>query len=142
MPQLPRILFLCAALPLFACSQPGEKEVAPAKPAVRAVVYQVWVVEGAMDMIHGGGRWIREIHLPDANICFNVEDDRLNCFVPEATRYTEPKAAAADAHPPRSLGEIEVERDFVASLQQLLKLRDEARESAKKLLSAAPLIGK
>lgn len=132
--RFPALLALCALLPLLACSEPEKKEGAP--PPVRAVVYQLWVVEGAMDMIHGGGRWIREVHLPGANISFNVEDDRLNCLVPDATRY------ADAAHPPRRLGEIEVAESFVKSLQQLLKQRDEAREAAKGYLSAAPPLEK
>ncbi|MEK7466324.1 MAG: hypothetical protein AAB074_02820 [Planctomycetota bacterium] len=134
MPRFPGILFLCLMFPLLAGSEPEKKD--------RAVVYQVWVVEGAMDMIHGGGHWIREIHLPDANISFNVEDDRLNCFVPEAARYAEPKADAADSHAPRRLGEIEVEATFVASLERLLKERDEARDAAKGYLSTAPPLEK
>ncbi|MCE9583908.1 MAG: hypothetical protein K8T20_15605 [Planctomycetes bacterium] len=143
MPRMLKSMLLLALLPLAAFSDPE-------KPSVRAIVYQVWVVESGLEMIHGGGRWIREVHLADANISFNVEDDRLNCFVPEEGRYAERKSGAGsapavetvDPHSPRRLGEIDVEPGFVSSLQRLLKQRDEAREVAKKVLEEAPPLEK
>ncbi|KAF0246019.1 MAG: hypothetical protein FD180_1083 [Planctomycetota bacterium] len=150
MPRIARWMFLCAALPLAGCSEPGKNDGAAAEATVRAVVYQVWVVEGAMDMIHGGGRWIREIYLPDANLSFNVEEDRLNFFVPEATRYDMllgrgslvTNWQALTAPPARRLGEIQVRQDFVDALLQLLKQRAEALRVAKGYFPTAPQLEK
>lgn len=134
-----------------------EDHSTPPKKTVHAVVYQIWVVEGAMDMIHGGGEWIREIHLPEANISFNVWNGALYCLATYADRYpmalppadpTQPGSAplaqlhGITDHPARKLADIEIDEEFVRTLQQILALREKARQQAEGYFAAAPPLAK
>jgi hypothetical protein len=49
--------------------EPPRAAVEAAVPAMR---YRVWVVEGAMEMVHGGGAWIEELWFPEQGVVANV----------------------------------------------------------------------
>lgn len=47
---------------------------------IDAVMYEIEIFDGPMDMVHGGGRTIKEIYVPQLNLSFNIENDVVNPF--------------------------------------------------------------
>ena len=52
--------------------EPGPVPRAAGRAAVPALRYRVWVVEGALEASHGGGKWIEELYFPAQGIVANV----------------------------------------------------------------------
>lgn len=86
---------------------------------VKAKMYQIQVVEGLFAAVHGQGRTIKELFIPEKNISINIVDDKLNVFVSNSDRYEEGK----------EICEIEFEGETIAQIDQFQKLKTELQES-------------
>ena len=67
-----RRLVLSLSLVALACAGARTFAGDPAPETVRAQLYRVVWTEGAMDLAHGGGRWVHEIFLPDAKVVVSI----------------------------------------------------------------------
>ena len=61
-------LFALAVLGAGCSTQPGK-----AQGEVRALQYRIRVVESGMDLVHGGGKLVNELFLPDHGVACNIE---------------------------------------------------------------------
>ena len=56
--------------------------------SVAGEIWEVKVVGSAMDMVHGFYNTIKELYIPEYNICFNVTTaGAWHCFKPHEERY-------------------------------------------------------
>jgi len=62
-------LLLLAPLAILAALRPSEPD------TVRALRYRVLVVDSALELVHGGGRWIEELYFPDRGVVANVTSE-------------------------------------------------------------------
>jgi hypothetical protein len=87
---------------------------------MKAKVYRLDICDGVMDQIHGNGRKICEIFIPELNIAFNIEA----CFeIAYEDRY---KGAHA-----RCVEEIDVPDEIVRNLKSYINAKKRLQKSEK-----------
>lgn len=101
---------------------------------VKAVVYEVYVFDSALDMTHRAGHWIKEVYVPEAGIAFNVAKG-LNVFKTGKERYDRP--GDFGSQPARKIREIELPQKELGVFLEILKLQEQG-----KLLAAQWLEGR
>ena len=75
---------------------------------VEAELWEVFVSEGMMDAIHGGGQWLVESYVPSAGLAINVAYGHVNCFRTDASRYSHHENAMIKGKDPRPKGKTKV----------------------------------
>lgn len=54
---------------------------------IKCEMWKVFVCDGALDMVHGGGSYIEEFYVPKYNISFNIVNHKINVFKTYDERY-------------------------------------------------------
>ena len=96
---------------------------------VKAEVWNIYITEGVMGMVHNQYHSITEIYIPEYEICFNVVDDSLHVFEYDNRRYKPSKGPKAN-----KLSTIKISKDFVDSLNVYLKTKDRIKDEAIEIL--------
>lgn len=94
---------------------------------VKAVVYEVYVYDSALDMTHRADHWIREVYVPEHGIAFNTAKG-LNVFKTDEKRYVRLKQDHVfGSLPPKKVREIEIAQKELDTFLEILRLQEKGR---------------
>jgi hypothetical protein len=103
---------------------------------MKAYMYEVSVVEGALAMTHGWSERIREIWVPEFNIIFNEKYGAFRSETPRNKVYPEGTFNLVAAQQEESpMEEIELGVDDVRSISTHVQAAEHAKETIKKVLN-------
>jgi len=104
-------------------------------------VYDVWIYDSALDVVHDAGHWIREVHVPNAGLSFNTGGytTGLMVFRPESQRYaSEPvdnkNHPFPENMPARKIRDIELTKEDVDVFKEILRLKEKGATVAQRIL--------
>lgn len=101
---------------------------------VKAVVYEVYVYDSALDMTHRAGHWIREVYVPEHGIAFNTAKG-LNVFKTDEKRYVRLKQDHVfGSLPPKKVREIEIAQKELDTFLEILRLQEKGNLVAARYL--------
>ncbi len=165
--RFPRALAVFAACFLLGAGITLAQEPAPSPPPKAApkeageplhgVLWDVHVFEGSLAASHGMGSWIREVHVPELGVSFNLAGGTLHVFAeggarygvgepekfvelpgdpadPEGPRIRVPVVGFGKNEPPRRVRDVQVPAELVRAL------RDFVDAQARVQAGAAPLL--
>ena len=91
---------------------------------IEAELWGIFICDGVIDMVHGGGREIKEIFIPNYCISFNVENGTLNAFKSNTLRYSSCKSNH------KISSDFRISDKYAKSLSGLLEVKKELHEQA------------
>ena len=97
---------------------------------VEAELWNVFICDGIMSMIHGSYESLREYYIPKHDISFNIHHEKLNVFRPHKGRYA---VSETITNQPMKFGNVKISKDFVESLEKYLILNEELLKKAIKI---------
>lgn len=106
---------------------------------VKIEEWRIFVSEGVMDAIHGGGHTITEFYIPENDIAINVDGEKLaaNVFrVGGSHRYNREGISYFNQPPPEKIGEYFVDKKFADFLETYLKLKESLFAECSKVIGA------
>jgi hypothetical protein len=157
---MPRILaILLVLVPVaFAAGRwsSAEDEAPPDAPAtVRAQSYRIVWADSALDLSHGGGRWVHEIFFPDLEVAAAVVFEQVPVEGEELSYESRPRLHVwrADgprsdltgfdggaARPPAEITVIEVPADLAKAIAAFAELSDRYRAEGSRMGQATATV--
>ncbi len=126
-------LLLFAAFAAGRWTQAGEEEPAASEDAVHALRYRIVWVESALDLSHGGGRWVHELFFPDAKVTATLLfEGSPRVFVSRSDKPRTDLTGLSDA-PPLPAEDVEVPRKLAKAIAAFAELDDRYRAEATRL---------
>lgn len=104
---------------------------------IKAELWEVYVCEGTMAMVHGHLYPIREYYIPYYEIAFNIHNDEVNIFSTSKNRYSTGKIFDADLNNrPNSykIKNVMIPEKFAKSLKQYMDLKEQIKQEAIKVV--------
>jgi len=68
-----------------------------------AELWNLRISDSVIDFVHGGSRTIEEIYIPEHKICLNINNEIVNVFSSDRSRYSESGNKIKDVALPWSL---------------------------------------
>lgn len=104
---------------------------------MKAKLYRLGICDSVLDLSHGFTREIREIYIPELNICFNSENNSTHCFESGCNRYKENSKLIKNIEIPEDIAKIL--KNYIKSQKKLNKVVSWAE--GKKLLTREETCG-
>lgn len=150
---MPRIVaLLLVLLPVaFAAGRwsSAEEEPAPDAPVtVRAQSYRIVWADSALDLTHGGGRWVHELYFPDLKVAAavvfesevvegeplkTVSRPRLHVWRAEGPRSDLTGFDGGATRPPSEITVVEVPADLAKAVAAFAELSDRYRAEGSRM---------
>ena len=89
---------------------------------IKAEVWEIYISDGVMDLVHGFSRPITEVYIPRYHISFNLVDDIVHVFRTYDGRYANKEASAKN---PKKTLNTRVLKEMAETLNKYLKLKDQ-----------------
>lgn len=101
---------------------------------MKAIIYDIFISEGIIDSVHGGGHTIREIYVPELNLYINSR----SAFVDEEKR--DDRSKSGSNHKEFEVFPIDIAtlKSIAANLRDKNRLMDMVKDMFKKELEAQP----
>jgi hypothetical protein len=97
---------------------------------INAEVWCIQICDSAVDMAHNFYYSIREVHIPDYDISFNMANNSLNVFkTSKSDRYGKHEKSA-----PSQISTIVITKDFAELLKTYLDTKAKIQETANGIL--------
>jgi len=126
-------------------TQAGEEEPAAANEVVRVLRYRIVWADSALDLSHGGGRWVHEFFFPDAKVTATLVfesqastgdtvlfETRPRVYVGRSDKPRTDLTGLSDV-PPHPVEEVEVPAMLAKALTAFANLNDRYRAEGARL---------